>query len=238
MARYYLDICGPVSRHLLTVLSAFAPDSHSLAEISRLGKDPDAFQKKVISQHLNIAQLLDRISSSVPWTSGPILHSPGEFEQITTTLLFNLLLVNGVKKTIAITAVVESQIRENWSHQFHGVPSSYLQALSEVRALPTPPQKADKTVEKESTHQLSGPRKRLGQCSALINVRRSKFRLPKDSSVPIVMIGPGTGVAPFRAFVHERALQSRLGREVGKTTLFYGCRRRDEDFIYENEWKV
>jgi NADPH-ferrihemoprotein reductase len=52
------------------------------------------------------------------------------------------------------------------------------------------------------------------------------------------MIGPGTGVAPFRAFVQERAHESAQGKQVGKTMLFYGCRNPDEDFLYREEWKV
>jgi len=52
------------------------------------------------------------------------------------------------------------------------------------------------------------------------------------------MVGPGTGVAPFRAFVQERAAQARAGTPVGKTILFFGCRRKAEDFLYEEEWKV
>ncbi|HSR56582.1 MAG TPA: hypothetical protein VLL57_00255, partial [Candidatus Binataceae bacterium] len=57
------------------------------------------------------------------------------------------------------------------------------------------------------------------------------FALPHDPSVPIIMIGPGTGIAPFRAFLHERmAVKAR-----GRNWLFFGHQRRDCDFFYEDE---
>lgn len=66
-------------------------------------------------------------------------------------------------------------------------------------------------------------------------VRPSTFKLPQDPATPVIMIGPGTGVAPMRAFLQERAWQREQGMAVGATLLFFGCRRRDEDYIYENE---
>jgi NADPH-ferrihemoprotein reductase len=69
-----------------------------------------------------------------------------------------------------------------------------------------------------------------------ILVKPSSFRLPTDPQTPIIMVGPGTGIAPMRAFLQERQHQKHeLGFNVGKTVLFFGCRRRDEDFIYEQE---
>jgi len=66
-----------------------------------------------------------------------------------------------------------------------------------------------------------------------IAVRRSStFHLPADPSVPIVMIAAGSGVAPMRGFIQERALQKEAGRDVGKATLFFGCRSPDDDFLY------
>ncbi len=57
------------------------------------------------------------------------------------------------------------------------------------------------------------------------------FALPEDPSKPIIMIGPGTGIAPFRAFLHER----NAIRAPGRNWLFFGHQRRDFDFFYEDE---
>ncbi len=60
-----------------------------------------------------------------------------------------------------------------------------------------------------------------------------RFRLPTDGQTPIIMIGPGTGVAPFRAFVEQRA---ELGAS-GKNWLFFGDRTFHSDFLYQLEWQ-
>jgi len=59
------------------------------------------------------------------------------------------------------------------------------------------------------------------------------FRLPADPDQPLIMIGPGTGIAPFRAFMQER---EEMGAQ-GKSWLFFGDRRFREDFLYQTEWQ-
>lgn len=101
------------------------------------------------------------------------------------------------------------------------------------------------------TYKISGPRNfhfRDNVYRVPVHVRRSTFRLPTSPKVPIIMIGPGTGVAPFRGFVQERIALARKAKEKAGADpataldswapihLFYGCRREDEDFLYREEW--
>ncbi|KAM0550302.1 hypothetical protein ACHAPJ_008972 [Fusarium lateritium] len=62
------------------------------------------------------------------------------------------------------------------------------------------------------------------------------YEIGGPGGTPVILVGPGTGIAPMRGFVMERAKQAQLGRSVGKTLVFFGCRRVDEDYIYASEW--
>lgn len=89
-------------------------------------------------------------------------------------------------------------------------------------------------------------RLRLGVCSGGITERlqvgdeipvyvhaNPHFKLPEDTSVPIIMIGAGTGIAPFRSFMQQRVAEYAKG----KTWLFFGDQHEATDFLYRNEWE-
>ncbi|VFP82234.1 NADPH-dependent assimilatory sulfite reductase flavoprotein subunit [Candidatus Erwinia haradaeae] len=63
--------------------------------------------------------------------------------------------------------------------------------------------------------------------------KNNHFRLPKDPKKPIIMIGPGTGIAPFRAFMQKRNSE----KACGKNWLFFGNPHFTEDFLYQVEWQ-
>lgn len=63
--------------------------------------------------------------------------------------------------------------------------------------------------------------------------KNDNFRLPEDPNTPVIMIGPGTGIAPFRAFMQEREAQEAQG----KNWLFFGNPNFTQDFLYQVEWQ-
>ncbi len=63
--------------------------------------------------------------------------------------------------------------------------------------------------------------------------QNERFRLPADASRDVIMIGPGTGVAPFRGFLQHREAQGATGRNW----LFFGARHFQSEFLYQAEWQ-
>ncbi len=96
----------------------------------------------------------------------------------------------------------------------------------------------------DAVRYVIGKRRRLGLASTFLAERINPgdalpvyvqkahgFGLPQDPTTPVIMIGPGTGVAPFRAFLHDR----KATRAPGRNWLFFGHQRSDCDFFYADE---
>ncbi|KAK7421596.1 NADPH-cytochrome P450 reductase [Neonectria punicea] len=67
-----------------------------------------------------------------------------------------------------------------------------------------------------------------------VQVRKSTFKLPVNAATPLVMVAAGTGIAPLRAFLHERARLSSVGKQVGPMVLYFGC-QNEADYLYKDE---
>jgi len=74
----------------------------------------------------------------------------------------------------------------------------------------------------------------IGQTIPVFFHAAKGFRLPEDPATPIIMVGPGTGVAPFRAYLQER----KATGATGKNWLFFGEQRLAEDFLYREEFEA
>ena len=70
-----------------------------------------------------------------------------------------------------------------------------------------------------------------GEIAPIFVSPNKNFRVPEDGDKPMIMVGPGTGIAPFRAFLEER----RERGDAGKNWLFFGDQHRAHDFIYDDE---
>ena len=137
--------------------------------------------------------------------------------------------------------------------KFHGSrphPEAFVEALEPLQprlysissSHDATPGKLSLTVD--SVRYVIGKRQRLGVASTFLGERICEgeklkvyvqkahgFGLPKDPKTPIIMIGPGTGIAPFRAFLLDR----KATGAPGKNWLFFGHQRSDCDFFYKDE---
>ncbi len=88
-------------------------------------------------------------------------------------------------------------------------------------------------VRKGVSSTFLGERRKAGQNARIYVKPNRHFRLPADGHTPIIMIGAGTGVAPYRGFVEERVADGAKG----KSWLFFGERNFTNDFLYQLEWQ-
>lgn len=230
--RYHMEICAPISRQFVASLAPFAPAEQAKFEMEKLGNDKDYFREKISTQYLNIAQLLERIDPINKWANVPFSIMIEGLQKLQPRYysISSSSLVQ--KEKISITAVVEEIRVPGSDNVVKGVTTNYLLALKQKQHGDTNPDPHG------LTYAITGPRNKYDGIHVPVHVRHSNFKLPSDPATPIIMVGPGTGVAPFRGFVQERAEQAKRGEKVGKTILFFGCRNSTEDFLYKDEWDV
>ncbi|KAK9462653.1 uncharacterized protein V1516DRAFT_621609 [Lipomyces oligophaga] len=231
VARYHLEISGVVSRQFVSTLSPFAPTAEAKELITKLGSDKETFQTEVASKYLNIGQVLEYVSNGTPWTGIPfslvvesINHIQPRYYSISSSSYID-------KTKPSITAVVESVEAESGSNTLKGVATNYLLDIK---------YKKDGVTDLSSvvSYQTDGPRSKYAGFKVPVHIRHSNFKLPSNPVTPIIMVGPGTGVAPFRGFIQERIAQAEAGVPIGPMVLFFGSRNSTEDFLYKEEWET
>ncbi|KAF5253683.1 hypothetical protein FANTH_1374 [Fusarium anthophilum] len=230
-ARFYTDICGPVSREVVSTFANSISDPKQKATLRQLGKDKDAFLALTGCNFYNIALMMEELFPgeivNVPFAI--IIEAMPKLQPRYYSISSSSALDTG---KVSITVAIESFPVTNTPRHFSGIATNFMldvasaenEVLSRSRVQPM-------------TYTLPTKRPHL-QPSLSVFVRTSTFRLPSDPTIPILMVGPGTGVAPFRGFVRERLAIHRQGKDFAPMTLLYGCRKRIEDFLYEEEWNA
>lgn len=225
--RHHLEISGPISRQLFLSIAGFAPNEETKATLTRIGNDKQEFASTITRRKFNIADALLFASKGKAWVDVPfefiienVQHLTPRYYSISSSSLSEKQLIN-------ITAVVEAEV-ESDGRAVTGVVTNLLKNI-EIEQ--------NNTNETPVVHyDLNGPRNKFSKFKLPVHVRRSNFKLPKNTTTPVILIGPGTGVAPLRGFIRERVQQVKNGVNVGKTILFYGCRNEHDDFLYKQEW--
>ncbi|ORX56392.1 NADPH-dependent cytochrome P450 oxidoreductase [Hesseltinella vesiculosa] len=235
--RHYLDICAVASRQSLLPFVEFAPSDAAKAMLETLATDKDAYRLQIAEPVRNLGEVLELVM-------GPGA-APGAFSAVPFDLIVESVsrlqpryysISSSAKEqpnTISATAVTLAY-EPSPDRTVFGVNTNFLYRIHLQH-------QADLPTGHLPAYDLAGPRQSYlnseGHTDKLpVHVRRSQFKLPRNPNLPVIMIGPGTGVAPFRGFVRERVLQKNEGKQVGPTVLFFGCRHSEQDFLYKDEW--
>ncbi|KNB01633.1 hypothetical protein FOXG_04834 [Fusarium oxysporum f. sp. lycopersici 4287] len=230
VARFYIDICGPVSREVISTFANSVSNAKQKTTLRQLGKDKEAFLTLTGGNFYNIAAIMEALfpGEAVNVHFAIIIEAVPKLQPRYYSISSSSALD---ANKVSITVAIESFPIHNTNRHFSGVATNFIldvastenEAISRSRVQPI-------------TYTLPTKRPHL-QPSLSVFVKTSTFRLPSDPTIPILMVGPGTGVAPFRGFVRERVVMHRQGKDFAPMTLFYGCRKRTEDFLYQEEWE-
>lgn len=225
LVKYYLAINGPFSKQILYNLRIFAPDEKSKKLCIELSKDSVKFENMIAQKKLNFHEALLLISNGKIWDKvtldflmESLLFIKPRFYSISSSSLAK-------KKILAITVIVESEKIDD--RYVIGLTTNLFKCFSSFKNI---------NETKPCTYfnikdQLYDNKK----IRFPIFIRKSNFKIPENPSTPLILIGPGTGVAPFRGFLMEKTAMKKKKIKIGKILLFYGCRCNAE-FLYSKEW--
>jgi NADPH-ferrihemoprotein reductase len=188
--RHYIDIATPPTRPVLASIARYAPSDTAKARLETLSSDKDAYRNEVVEGCQNLGQLLESID-----------NTPGAFAGIPFDLIVESLTRLQPRyysisssslespNVISVTAVTLKYSPDSApEHTVYGVATNYLWAMHQA----THPESQDGQVYPE--YNVNGPRDAyLTENGARIpvHVRKSNFKLPRNPSVPVILVGPG-----------------------------------------------
>jgi NADPH-ferrihemoprotein reductase len=209
----YCDLTGPPRRSDLKQLASYATDDLDRRALLRMSsKEGKAeYREKIVDAHVGIADIVTRLCPSI---SCPLEH----FVMVCPRLQPRYYTISSSSTvhptTIHITlAVLETERRDENTGE-----------VMVFRGL--------------CSGYLAGLN--IGDTVSAF-VRESTFRLPKQIERPVIMFGPGTGIAPMRAILQERSHMHRtmepptMRERIGSSILYFGCKNRNMDYIYRDE---
>ena len=204
-----VDIMSPVTIPMLQVLSKYTSDQEEKSSILKLTFDTNAYDTQIIKQRANLFDVLTRYPSCRP----PLSHLLQELSPITPRFY----------------SISSSPIKH---------PDEAHIAFSVVKFETPPPLRSTKIGC--CTSWLQNKAKKFWSSEEQVRVPvfikpSPSFRLPKNVNTPIIMVGPGTGVVPFRGFLQHRECMLDKKQDENTNWLFYGCRSIKSDFLYRDD---
>ena len=258
--RHYLDITSPPAREQIQIfVLPYARSDTARSLLNSLVTDKNAYAKTVVAKSLTVGNLL--------WTVREAEEAACVEAAEQLTLPFDALLslcsriapryysisssssVNPDRPTVT-AVILRYQAGGGSTRWCYGVATNYLHSITRYIN-----NKDDSTINSATDNEGVVVNGALGNAEPIthvlyptessiikvpVHVRHSSFRLPTNPTIPVVMIGPGTGIAPFRGFIQERVYQIASNKNgeassVGATVLFFGSRHKATDFLYRDE---
>ncbi|CAI6101189.1 unnamed protein product [Clonostachys chloroleuca] len=227
--RNYLEISGKLSMDLVHAIAEFAPSEEVRSVLNRIGTDAEEFKSNILAAQLTLGGLLKQLDPTSTWAI-PVSFLMERLKPMQPRY-YSISSSAVVQPRVASITVVVTKPKpgKTPTNTCEGLATGYLWAVERsVNKSATPPGLPNYAVD--------GPRGVLAGGKVFSNTIQSTFKLPLKGSAPIIMVGAGTGVAPFRAFVQERVQRKEFGQEVGKTLLLMGFRNSANDYIYKDNW--
>ncbi|KAJ7163271.1 putative cytochrome P450 oxidoreductase [Mycena filopes] len=257
--RHYIDISAVAGRQILGSLSKFAPTPEAEEVMKTLNSNKEEYHSVIANGCLKLGEVLQLAAgndmSATPTTENTTAWSipfdiivsaiprlQPRYYSISSSPKLHPTSIHVTAVVLKYQSITNPRVPPRW---VFGVGSNFLLNLKYAATGEAQPMVASVSLP---TYAIEGPRGAYRSESLYkspIHVRRSTFRLPTNPKSPVIMIGPGTGVAPFRGFVQERVALARRSIEKngpdaladwGQISLFYGCRKSTEDFLYKEEW--
>jgi len=213
---HYVDIHAPPRVNLLSELVQYCSGAAREQLVKLCGLGPDAnieasktlYQAWVVDARRSIAHVLEDLGEGA--STIPVDHLLELLPRLQPRY-YSIASSPKIDSNVVAICAILVEYRSAAGRDNRGVATAYLKAKVPNDAPDVPPP----TVP--------------------CYIRRSQFKLPFRPSTPVIMIGPGTGFAPFRGFLQHRQWQKSEKMDVGETILFTGCRNRAVDYIYAEE---
>ncbi|XP_062501211.1 NADPH--cytochrome P450 reductase-like isoform X2 [Corticium candelabrum] len=204
---HYVDITSPPRTHVLKEIARYASDKNEIDTLLQMGSGSEEGKSEYNEWVIKDHRSIVEVLESMPSVRPPIDHVLELLPRLQARYFSISSSPKMYPETIHVTAALVDY-KTRIGRRVEGVATSWL------------------ATKRPNDH--SPPK-------VPIFVRKSNFRPPIRAINPVIMIGPGTGLAPFRGFIQDRSVLVKKGQKIGDTLLFFGCRRKSEDYLYEEE---
>ncbi|KAI1285666.1 Methionine synthase reductase [Halotydeus destructor] len=220
--KYYCELRSVPKKSSFRHFAEFCTDDSEKRRLLELSsrEGADDYNKFVRNSNVNLLDVLSTFKTCKPSLEAVLFNLPCFAPRYYSVVNCPSTLTNN-RARFALSVIKQLSDNDRTGSRLNGVFSGLIKRAKE------------KTVE-QKLENLS-----LTSDSLLVlyafKRKNAHFKLPDDHTKPLILVGPGTGVAPFIGFLQQRAAQKSAGKDIGETWLFFGCRDREHDFIYEKE---